>query len=70
MIDGYVLEGHVPPQAIDKLLDERPKIHGIAVPGMPAGSVGMGYDPRASYDVVTFGAGTAEGSDVFYRAGR
>ncbi len=70
VVDGYVLEGHVPPEAIDKLLDERPEVHGIAVPGMPAGSVGMGNDPRATYDVVTFGAGTTENSRVFYRAGR
>ena len=70
VIEGYVLEGHVPPEAIARLIDERPKVHGIAVPGMPRGSVGMGDDPRAAYDVVTFGAGTTEGSRVFYRAGR
>jgi len=70
VVDGYILEGHVPPQAIDKLLAERPKVHGIAVPGMPRGSIGMGNDPRAQYDVVTFGAGTTQGSEVFYRAGR
>lgn len=67
---GYVLEGHVPVPAIEKLLAERPQIHGIAVPGMPIGSPGMGDDPTARYDVVTFGVGTAEGSRVFYEAGR
>lgn len=41
-VGGYVIEGHVPFAAIDKLLKTRPKgITGIAVPGMPAGSPGM-----------------------------
>lgn len=69
-VDGYVLEGHVPAEAIRKLLAERPQVHGIAVPGMPAGSPGMGDDPNARYDVVTFGPGTARGSRVFFEAGR
>jgi len=42
VIDGYVVEGHVPPEQIDALLAERPDgIVGIATPGMPVGSVGM-----------------------------
>jgi len=41
MIDGYVVEGHVPASAIKKLLAERPKIKGISLPGMPEGSPGM-----------------------------
>jgi hypothetical protein len=41
MIDGYVIEGHVPARAIDRLLAERPAIKGISLPGMPAGSPGM-----------------------------
>ena len=40
-VDGYLIEGHVPAAAIDKLLAERPAIKGIAVPGMPQGSPGM-----------------------------
>ena len=42
MVDGYVLEGHVPAQAIRKLLEERPTTVGLAVPGMPNNSPGMG----------------------------
>lgn len=53
-IGGYVIEGHVPARAIAKLLAERPKIRGLAVPGMPAGSPGMGGEPEA-YDVIAFG---------------
>jgi hypothetical protein len=41
-VDGYVLEGHVPARAIRKLLQERPATVGLAVPGMPANSPGMG----------------------------
>lgn len=41
-IAGYFVEGHVPMAAIDQLLDERPDLDGIALPGMPPGSPGMG----------------------------
>lgn len=41
LLDDYVVEGHVPVEAIDKLLTERPQIDGIALPEMPAGSPGM-----------------------------
>lgn len=41
VIDGYVVEGHVPVTAIEHLLASRPAIDGIALPGMPAGSPGM-----------------------------
>ncbi|MBL8588965.1 MAG: DUF411 domain-containing protein [Methylobacteriaceae bacterium] len=43
-IDGYVVEGHVPAEAIDRLLAGRPKLAGLAVPGMPVGSPGMEVD--------------------------
>lgn len=60
LIDGYVVEGHVPADVIDRLLAERPKVVGIAVPGMPAGSPGMEVPSVAPqrYRVLTFdGAG-------------
>src|SRR5262245_9470869 len=41
LVEGYVVEGHVPADLIDRLLRERPPIAGIAVPGMPSGSPGM-----------------------------
>ena len=40
-VEGYVIEGHVPASAIQRLLKERPNIRGLAVPGMPLGSPGM-----------------------------
>lgn len=68
MIDGYVVEGRVPFAALAKLLEERPEIAGIAVPGMPGGSPGMGNDPTARYDVIAFG-GTAGEGEIFHQAG-
>lgn len=57
-VGGYVVEGHVPAGAIKRLLVEKPKGKGLAVPGMPAGSPGMeidGVEPD-TYDVVLFGS--------------
>ena len=55
-IDGYLVEGHVPVADVKRLLKERPKIVGIAAPGMPAGSPGMEVPSGqvAPYDVVAF----------------
>jgi len=51
-IDGYFIEGHVPPADIRRLLSERPDAVGLAVPGMPYGSPGMGPEERReAYDV-------------------
>lgn len=41
LVDGYVVEGHVPAEDVQRLLAERPNIAGITVPGMPIGSPGM-----------------------------
>lgn len=41
VIDGYFVEGHVPVEAIEKLLAEKPDIKGISLPGMPSASPGM-----------------------------
>jgi hypothetical protein len=41
LVDGYVVEGHVPVTTLDRLLAERPAIKGISLPGMPTGSPGM-----------------------------
>lgn len=43
-VDGYLIEGHVPAEAIERLLDERPTAVGLAVAGMPGDSPGMGGD--------------------------
>jgi hypothetical protein len=55
IVDGYAVEGHVPAETIRRLLRERPKVAGIAVPGMPAGSPGMEVPGRTDkYDVIAF----------------
>jgi hypothetical protein len=54
LVDGYVIEGHVPAREIKRLLKERPKALGLAVPGMPLGSPGMEVDDGRvdRYDVL------------------
>lgn len=51
-IAGYMIEGHVPPSDIRRLLADRPDAIGLAVPGMPFGSPGMGPETeREAYEV-------------------
>ena len=54
--NGYVFEGHVPAEQIQKFLAERSKEHGLAVPGMPGGSPGMEDQPKVAYQVLAFHA--------------
>jgi hypothetical protein len=56
LVGGYVVEGHVPADVIRKLLADKPKVLGIAVPGMPVGSPGMEGTPKQAYEVLTFDA--------------
>jgi hypothetical protein len=60
LIQGVVVEGHVPPADVKRLIAARARgVKGLAVPGMPAGSPGMdvGHDHRQSYKVFAFGPG-------------
>lgn len=52
VVEGYAIEGHVPAREIKRLLAERPKARGLAVPGMPAGSPGMESNRPQPYDVL------------------
>jgi len=56
IVDGLVIEGHVPADLVERLLAERPAdAWGLAVPGMPAGSPGMEQDGRQEpYDVILY----------------
>lgn len=57
VINGYLIEGHVPADAIEKLLKEAPKdILGLSVPGMPMGSPGMEGAVNEKFDVISFDA--------------
>jgi len=55
IVDGYVVEGHVPAADVMKLLKTKPKVTGLAVPGMVTGSPGMEMGGRVDpYDVMSF----------------
>lgn len=60
VIDGYVVEGHVPVEAIDRLLSERPEIDGISVVGMPTNSPGMGKPDGQPLDILSIRNGRVE----------
>ena len=58
LIDGYVVEGHVPAKFVRRLLSERPEgVAGISVPGMPVGTPGMPGPKAGPVDVLAFGNG-------------
>jgi hypothetical protein len=67
VVDGYAIEGHVPAKEIKRLLAERPKAKGLAVPGMPAGSPGMPSDKPQSYDVMLV---KSDGTATIYQSYR
>ena len=52
VVGGYAIEGHVPASEIKRLLAERPKARGLAVPGMPGGSPGMEGSRPESFNVL------------------
>jgi hypothetical protein len=56
IVDGYIIEGHVPVSEIERLLTERPDVVGLAVVGMPAGSPGMEDESQSDqpFDVLAF----------------
>jgi hypothetical protein len=54
IVGDYAVEGHVPVESIDRLLSEQPDVKGIGVPGMPAGSPGMGGRKTAPLVVYAF----------------
>ncbi|HYE51873.1 MAG TPA: DUF411 domain-containing protein [Azospirillaceae bacterium] len=56
-VGAYTLEGHVPADAVKRLLAEKPKARGLAVPGMPQGSPGMETGVTEPYEILLFGNG-------------
>src|SRR5262245_8800266 len=64
LVGGYVVEGHVPAPDIVRLLRERPRVIGLAVPGMPVGAPGMEQGAPEPYATIAFGR---DGSSVFAR---
>ena len=55
-VGGFAIEGHVPADLILRILEERPAIAGLAVPGMPGGSPGMESVPKVPYNVIGWDA--------------
>ena len=55
VVAGYLFEGHVPPDLVQKVLRERPALVGLFVPGMPSGSPGMESASPERYDVIALG---------------
>ena len=54
IIDGYVIEGHVPVSDIERLLAERPAVVGLSAPDMPMLSPGLGSETPRNYEVLAF----------------
>lgn len=68
-IDGYIVEGHVPVADIRRLIEEKTEGLGLAVPGMPYGSPGMGPESeREAFDVILFGKGGSRSVFTSYQA--
>ena len=66
IVEGYVIEGHVPAEDIVRLLKEKPKALGLAVPGMPMGSPGMDMGAKKdAYNVILF---TEDGKTSLWHA--
>lgn len=63
VVDGYVVEGHVPGDLVQRMLREKPQIIGIGVGGMPMGSPGMEGPRKDPYDVIAF---TKDGTMMVY----
>ena len=53
LIDGYVIEGHVPAADVRQLLEKKPAVHGLTIPGMPQSAPGMDI-PGSPYEVLSF----------------
>lgn len=62
-IGSYVFEGHIPVDSIKRFLDEKPAAKGLSVPGMPAGSPGMGGTKQGPLHVYTI---TNSGAPLLY----
>ncbi len=56
-IDGYMIVGHIPVKIIEELLETEPTLQGIALPGMPAGSPGMGGSKDGTWKIFGYADG-------------
>lgn len=73
LIGGYVFEGHIPVDSVQRVLEHRPDIAGISVPGMPVGSPGMGHGlekPLRVWTIPADGGDTPEVHATYHRIPR
>ena len=56
-VGDYVVSGHVPAEVVERLLEEKPAIKGVTLPGMPMGSPGMGGEKTAPFTIYEVGEG-------------
>lgn len=54
VLNDYVVEGHIPAESIEKLLEEEPDVHGIGLAGMPQGSPGMPGPKQENWEISSF----------------
>lgn len=66
IVGGYVVEGHVPVAIVKRLLQEKPEILGISLPGMPLGSPGMDGDKEGPFVVYEIAKDSGSGSPKIY----
>ncbi|SLN64599.1 DUF411 domain-containing protein [Oceanibacterium hippocampi] len=57
LVDGYAVSGHVPVETVNRLLEERPDIKGVTLPGMPMGSPGMSGTKTEPFTIYAIGDG-------------
>ena len=60
LVDGYVVEGHVPVNTLLRMLAEKPEIKGVSLPGMPAGSPGMFGEKAGPFTIYEIGDGSSK----------
>jgi hypothetical protein len=65
LIDNYVFEGHVNVESIQQVLEEKPFIKGLSVPGMPLGSPGMGGEKQGPIEVSTLAFQPTDSPEVY-----
>lgn len=65
LIDSYVFEGHVNVESIKQMLEDRPSIKGLSVPGMPLGSPGMGGEKQGPIEVYTLTSQPTDSPEVY-----
>ena len=65
VVGDYLFEGHVPVESVTQVLDEKPSIIGLSVPGMPLGSPGMSGEKRGPLEVYAIASQPTDSPDIY-----